>query len=136
MPRSRKDVPDVPSSGKIQVVLRRADEVGDRQVAREIGVSQTTIGNWRQGKKQNNATIPKVDRWWIREGHKLYAVRVDDEDAFLAIKAIVEDVPPRRRKSVARRLVDVMHEEHGRGSASGVAWPAAKVKRRISRELT
>lgn len=132
MPRSRKDVS---VSDMCETAVRLADEVGDREVARRIGVSQTTIGNWRRGKKQNTATVPKLERWFAREGHKHYKSGTSVAEAFLAVKAIVNAVSAKRRRAVARRIDDIVRDEYNRASVHASPTAGGHLRKRIDSEL-
>lgn len=120
-----------------KIAVHLADEVGDREVARRIGVSQTTIGNWRRGKKQNTATVPKLERWFAREGHKHYksGTSVAVADAFLAVKAIVKAVSARRRRAAARRIDDIVRDEYDRASVHASPAAGGHLRKRIDSEL-
>lgn len=131
MSRSRDDVP---LSVKYEVAVLYADQVGDRQAAREIGVSTTSIGNWRQGKKHNRATAPKVERWFARSGRKLYETDTGEMDAFAALKALVGDVPRKRRKTAAHRIDAVVRDDYAAAPVPTPPW-VGRFRKLIDTEL-
>lgn len=132
MPRSRRSVSPLVIR---EVAIRLGDEIGDREVARQLGVSQTTIGNWRRGSRPNKATTPKLERWFARTGRRHYETGASVEDAFLAVRAITREMPPRRRKRAARRIDDAVRDEYERASVPVSPSAGGRLRRLIDTEL-
>lgn len=94
-----------------RAVASRATATSQRQVAREIGLSPRGLRKFLDGAKPHTATRVKLERWYVRAALDLPG-SIPVTAARAALQVLLGDLPSRRKRAAADRLLDIVEEAH------------------------
>lgn len=102
---------DTPVEQLREVLAARVEATSLRQTAREVGMSPSGLQKFLGGAQPYFATRRKLDRWYVRESAR-YESDLGAGSAFAALRVLVNDLPPVRRRPALQRLVGVLEDSY------------------------
>jgi hypothetical protein len=99
----------------------RVQSTSLRSVAREIGMSPTSLRNFLQGTEPYGPTVHRLRTWYIRYA-AVSTGQVKLEDASAALGLLVRDLAPDARRRMATRLINTMAREYSETGKIAPVW--------------
>lgn len=104
-----------------EAVAARVECASLRQAAREVGMSPTGLRKFLEGSSPYTPTRRKLERWYVREA-AAHQGDVSHEAAVAALRVLVQDLPPARRRPAAEALLGALEHAYEGARLTAPEW--------------
>ena len=107
-----------------EAAAARAEATSIRQVSREVGMSPRGLHRFLEGAEPYSATRRKLERWFVY--YAAEAAVEDADTAAVALRVLVQGLPPRRQPDGIARLATALAQAYAAADLPSPAWLARK----------